>query len=152
MTEPFNAHSETPDMATDQTDKAIESRMRRIARNQGLLLRKSRCRNERAIEFGTYMLVDATSNFVVAGPYLSIDQVEQYLMEANADQQVDPTSMSLDEWVTAGRPILDYPTPLGKTLGECTGKEMKQLARIEQKRGALQLRTGRMLNLLTKAR
>lgn len=68
------------------TDKTRESRLRRAAARQGLTLHRSRARDPRAFAFGTYMLVDARHNFIVAGDHnqgfgLSLDDVERALSE-----------------------------------------------------------------------
>jgi hypothetical protein len=51
-----------------------------------LLLKKSRCRTPDAMEYGTYMLVDAATNVQVAGGNwrgfgLSFDDVEAWLAQ-----------------------------------------------------------------------
>jgi hypothetical protein len=51
-------------MGTDE--KVRENRLRRMAERQGLRLVKSRRRDPRAIDYGTYMLVNAEINGVVA--------------------------------------------------------------------------------------
>ena len=66
------------------TDKVRQNRLRRMAERQGLSLAKSRRRDPNALDFGGYMLVDATTNAVVAGgspgPYsLTLDEVEAWL-------------------------------------------------------------------------
>jgi len=71
-------------MALDITEKTRENRVRRMAERQGLVLQKSRRRDERAIDFGGYMLVDAKANFVVMGAEghaysATLDQVEEWL-------------------------------------------------------------------------
>jgi len=65
-------------------DKARENRLRRIAARQGLHLTKSRARDPQAPDFGTYMLTDLATNFLVAsrlqnGYGLSLDDVERAL-------------------------------------------------------------------------
>ena len=64
--------------------KVRENRLRRMAARQGLSLVKSRRRDPRAINFGTYMLVDISTNAVVAGDHergygLTLDDVEKWL-------------------------------------------------------------------------
>lgn len=71
---------------SEQDEKARDSRLRRIARQQGLRLVKSRSRNPLAIDYGGYMIVDAASNVVLAGELntpmaMSLDAVERYLTE-----------------------------------------------------------------------
>lgn len=62
---------------------AHEARVRRLAISKGLTLKKSRQRDRRAYDFGTYMLVDRQTEVVVAsgrGPYgLTMNQVEEFL-------------------------------------------------------------------------
>ena len=65
-------------------DKARENRLRRIAARQGLHLTKSRARDPQTPDFGTYMLTDLATNFLVAsklpnGYGLSLDDVERAL-------------------------------------------------------------------------
>lgn len=62
-----------------------EQRLRRMADRQGLRLVSSRRRDERAIDYGKWMLVDQASGNVIAGAgklgraEFSLDEVEQYL-------------------------------------------------------------------------
>lgn len=68
------------------TVKSRENRLRRMARQRGLEMQKSRTRNPRAVDFETYMLIDPETNFVAAlglrGGYgLSLDEVESALAE-----------------------------------------------------------------------
>jgi len=60
-------------------EKVRENRLRRMARRQGLALRKSRRRDTRAVDYGQYLLVDARLNAAVAQPLASLDQVEEIL-------------------------------------------------------------------------
>ncbi|CCH77137.1 conserved hypothetical protein [Nostocoides japonicum T1-X7] len=67
-------------------DKIRENRLRRMADRQGLRLVKSRRRDPRALDYGTYMLTDPCTNTVVAwglqsGYGLSLDEVEARLTE-----------------------------------------------------------------------
>jgi len=67
-------------------DKIRENRLRRAAQRQGLMLAKSRRRDPRATDYGTYMLLDAQTNTVVAlgmqsGYGLSLDEIETALNE-----------------------------------------------------------------------
>lgn len=66
------------------TEKSREARVRRMADRQGLILQKSRRRDPRALGYGGYMLVDASTNSVVAGELdspraLTLDEVEDWL-------------------------------------------------------------------------
>lgn len=67
----------------DATEKTRENRLRRAAERQGLSLQKSRRRDPRAVDFGTYMLVDQQTNAVVAslksGYGLTLEDVEEEL-------------------------------------------------------------------------
>ena len=68
------------------TDKIRENRLRRAAQRQGLMLTKSRRRDPRAYDYGTYMLVDHQTNTLVAGSSqsgygLSLDEIETALNE-----------------------------------------------------------------------
>ena len=66
-------------------DKIRENRLRRMADRQGLRLQKSRRRDPRAIDYATYMLIDPSTNTVVAGvgatgrSEFSLDEVEDWL-------------------------------------------------------------------------
>jgi hypothetical protein len=71
---------------SDHEFKIAENRLRRMARRQGLVLQKSRRRDWRAPDYGTYMLVDAATNAVIAyglqsGYGLSISEVERALTD-----------------------------------------------------------------------
>lgn len=64
--------------------KVRENLIRRMAARRGYLLQKSRRRDEKALDFGGYMLVDATSNAVVCGgdPYAfsaDLEEIASYL-------------------------------------------------------------------------
>ncbi len=65
--------------------KVWENRIRRMAERQGLRLEKSRRRDTRAIDYGTYRLVDPATNTVVSygasSPYgLTLDEIEKALL------------------------------------------------------------------------
>ena len=67
-------------------EKIRENRLRRMAQRQGLVLARSRRRDPRALDFGTYMLLDAETSAVVArgsdrGYGLTLDDVEQQLQK-----------------------------------------------------------------------
>jgi hypothetical protein len=66
--------------------KSLENRLRRAARRQGLRLEKSRVRDPRATEWGTYHLVDTQTNTLAAYGYqsgygLGLDDVARVLFE-----------------------------------------------------------------------
>jgi hypothetical protein len=62
-------------------EQAREARARRKAQREGLALQKSRTRNPGVFDWGTYMLVDPDHNRVVAGPGMSLSEVEAALNE-----------------------------------------------------------------------
>ena len=68
------------------SERSREARLRSTAERQGLRLFKSKRRDPRAIDYGTYILVDVTTNTVVCGGTdggfqngLDLDAVEQAL-------------------------------------------------------------------------
>lgn len=66
-------------------EKIRENRLRRMAERQGLQLQKSRRRDPRALDYGTYQLVDVQTSGLVAygrqsGYGLTLDEVERELM------------------------------------------------------------------------
>ena len=65
--------------------KTYEDRLRRMAKRQGLVLMKSRTRDQRARDYCGYMLVDDRNTAVAGGNpnaySMSIDEVEQYLTD-----------------------------------------------------------------------
>ncbi len=71
----------------DEADAARqEARLRRLARREGLILEKSRTRNERVWGWQLFRIVDPATNFVVAGSQgngysMNLDEVEKYLNE-----------------------------------------------------------------------
>ncbi len=67
-------------------EKVHENRVRRMAERQGLKVEKSRRRDPRAYDFGTYQLVDPNNNTIVAGNHqtgygMTIEEVEAALLE-----------------------------------------------------------------------
>ena len=72
----------------DSEIKVRENRLRRMAERRGFRLQKSRRRDQGAIGFGGYMLVDAHKNHAVLGGTsfaysASLDDVEAYLNEGH---------------------------------------------------------------------
>jgi hypothetical protein len=65
----------------DTPDKVRENRVRRLAERQGLILRKSRRRDQRAWDFGSYWLMDADRNALVFPDVHggSLEDMERYL-------------------------------------------------------------------------
>lgn len=73
-------------MDGDAMDKVRENRLRRVAGRRGLRLEKSRRRDPRAWDYGTYQLVDAYTNGLVAAEWdvgrgygLTLDEIEAWL-------------------------------------------------------------------------
>jgi hypothetical protein len=79
-------------MASEGTvnERKWESRLRRVARRQGLVLRKSRCRNPERLGFGEYALLDAETGGSAFGDIsrcvyvASLNRVAKYLGEEHA--------------------------------------------------------------------
>ena len=91
-----------------ETEASREARLRRLARSQGLELKKSRRRDPNALDYGGFMIVDANTNFVVRGatswPYdLSPDDVEAYLTDPDGTPAVQK-----DVTVRVRRQFNDY--------------------------------------------
>ena len=69
---------------TAQAEKIRENRLRRMAERQGLQLMKSRRRDPRAIDYGTYMLTNPSTNTLALwgnpdGYGLTLDEIEAAL-------------------------------------------------------------------------
>ena len=67
-------------------DKVRENRLRRMAERRGYILKRSRRRDPQAIDYGGYMLVEATRNFAVVGSDVyafsaTLDDIEQFFSE-----------------------------------------------------------------------
>ena len=63
--------------------KVRENRLRRAAERQGLVLRKSRRRDPRALSYGSYWLIISESGGIAAGDQwgMSLDEVEEWLTQ-----------------------------------------------------------------------
>ena len=61
--------------------KVRENRLRRAANRQGWILRKCRRRDQQAVDFGRYWLIDMQHNMVVSGGQFGMDleEVEEIL-------------------------------------------------------------------------
>jgi hypothetical protein len=72
--------------------KAREARLRRIASRRGLRVTKSRRRDTGASDYGMYMIVDPSSNTVIAGAgdagraNFTLDEVEKFLTTPSDDR------------------------------------------------------------------
>jgi hypothetical protein len=74
------------DTSNDKAYAAREMRARRAAKRQRLALSKSRTRDVRAYDYGTYMLIDPYTNTIVAGDGnsgygMDLDAIERALNE-----------------------------------------------------------------------
>ncbi len=61
-----------------EQEQARESRLRRLAKLRGYVLRKSRVRDPRSIDYGRWYLIEPTRNYLVANCE-NLDQVEARL-------------------------------------------------------------------------
>ena len=68
-------------LMTEHNEKARESRLRRLARSQGLQLVKSRTRNPEAPSYGGFLIADDNRVLVAGEHYRSLDEVEHYLTD-----------------------------------------------------------------------
>lgn len=101
---------------SDQEYKVLENRMRRAADRQGLRLEKSRARDPRALDYGTYQLVDQRNNSVVMKDWelprgfgLNLHDVGRYLyrkVNIHVDYAPEHEAMTFED--TNGEPILSY--------------------------------------------
>src|SRR6266849_10138668 len=79
----------------DAEEKIREARLRRMARRQGLDLRKSRRRDPQALDYGGYHLIDPGSDSLIFGELAgqgfgaSLDDIEAYLARPHADRHLD---------------------------------------------------------------
>lgn len=65
----------------EQDEKIRENRLRRAANRQGLVLRKTRRRDPRALDYGLWMIVELSTDIIIpCGDKLSLDAVESYLL------------------------------------------------------------------------
>ncbi|MDQ1743883.1 MAG: hypothetical protein QOE23_2222 [Pseudonocardiales bacterium] len=64
-------------MADSTPDKVLENRLRRMAARQGYTVRRTRRRDPRAIDYGTYSVLSPAGEVVVEG--LTIKQLEEWL-------------------------------------------------------------------------
>lgn len=68
------------DEESDAAFKVRENRLRRMAKRQGLTLVKSRIRDQRAIGYGMWFVVDPSNNTLQTSEHgMNIDEVENYL-------------------------------------------------------------------------
>jgi hypothetical protein len=84
---------------TDQEYKVLENRLRRAAARQGLRLEKSRRRDTRAYDYGTYQLVDPHSNTLVAyglqsGYGMNLDEVAEQLLGEHLPTDLPPADFA----------------------------------------------------------
>lgn len=84
----------------ESQEKTRERRLRRAAERQGLVLKKSRARDPRALTYGTYMLVDAYTDSVVVGQHygygMSLDDIENALNDATRNKRLSAADEHAD--------------------------------------------------------
>jgi hypothetical protein len=68
-------------------NKKLETRLRRLANEEGLRILKSRLRHPRADNFGLYQLIEDRRNIVVLGPKYdaTLQDIANYLERTNRD-------------------------------------------------------------------
>ncbi len=113
---------------TEQEYKVHENRIRRASERQGFRLEKSRSRDERSIDYGTYQLVDNQTNTVVShglpGGYgLDLADVGEFLFE-DVPVHVDLDG-TLNFQATGGEPIIRYRVWDTSQLGARLGVQME---------------------------
>jgi hypothetical protein len=72
-------------MTMDPAQKVRENRLRRVADRRGLRLVKSPRRDPRALDYGTYRLVDLRTDSS-ASETLTLDEIEAYLTHPKVNQ------------------------------------------------------------------
>ena len=67
-------------------EKVRENRLRRVAARRGMRLAKSHRRDERALDFGRYWLIDNQAGTVIAGGQwgVNLDDIEEELTRPTA--------------------------------------------------------------------
>lgn len=60
-------------------EKVREDRLRRVAKRQGYILRKTRRRDRRALDYGTFSLLDDRNRIKHGFDQVSLDQIERFL-------------------------------------------------------------------------
>lgn len=115
----INTHIPTPEelsaMSPNQF-KSVENRLRAAAARQGLRLDKSRSRDPRALDYGTYQLIDPATNSravtygLLSGYGLNLSDVAWFLLgdppAIHVDYNPEHAFMTFDD--TDGQPILSY--------------------------------------------
>ena len=78
-------------MMVSTAEKTRETRLRRMAKRQGLELMKSRTRDPRALDYGRWYVCDPWTNSIVAGDpgYMNIDDIERYLLDGDAERRAE---------------------------------------------------------------
>lgn len=72
----------SPDQLNTMSDreyKTYESRLRRAVHRQGYILRRSRRRDTRAYDYGSYMIIDPDNNGCVCGPNVDLEDVARWV-------------------------------------------------------------------------
>lgn len=64
------------------SENALESRLRRKARSQGLTLTRSRCRTPEAPEYGRYFISDSTTQALLTSQFgITLDEADDWLAQ-----------------------------------------------------------------------
>jgi hypothetical protein len=74
-------------MSLDMPEKTTENRLRRKAARLGFKLIKSRTREEQAVDYGKYLVVNAHTEAVVA-QWLNLEEVETVLDSSAASDLI----------------------------------------------------------------
>jgi hypothetical protein len=87
---------------SDVEFKVFENRCRRAAGRQGFSLIKSRSRDPRAVDYGTYRIVDPRTNGVVAcadyNDYgLGLDDVAEFLFGLRCPPRIVPVAQDVGQ-------------------------------------------------------
>ncbi|MFN2490381.1 MAG: hypothetical protein ABR529_11715 [Actinomycetota bacterium] len=68
------------------TDRSREHRLRRMAKQRGLLLRKSRRRDPRALDYG-YFIIEPHINGLLSSEFgMDLDEVEEWLTRDRVEE------------------------------------------------------------------
>lgn len=107
--------------------KVLENKMRRAAERQGFRLEKSRARDPRATDYGTYHLVDNQTNGLAAsglqsGFGLDLHDVAEFLLEDVAVHLDVDNSLTFEK--TNREPIVRYRETSTNALGAELGLDM----------------------------
>jgi hypothetical protein len=120
---------------TVQEHKVLENRLRRAAERQGFRMEKSRSRDPRSVDHGTYRITDQRNNSIVKANWdsprsfgLGLDDVARFLFEDINVLVYRGPEHEIAEWVDEHRlndePLLTYRH--GSTTGAIRDVDGKQ--------------------------